>query len=148
MKKLLCLLSILSLLTTAAFAATVPAGTEIVLGLKRHKSQRTMHSKLNAIVKKDVYIDNKLVFAANDKAEIYILENNKAKFFGRGGTLILSGGVVYDINGKAHDVEIKEQYTGKNAQFLAKLLIFKKGQNVVIYPSQNFVVKLNQKFKI
>lgn len=148
MKKLLCLLSILSFLTTSAFAQTVPAGTEIVLRLKRHKSQRTMHSKLNAIVKKDVYIDDKLVFAANDKAEIYILKNNKAKFFGRGGTLILSGGMVYDVNGKAHDVEIQEQYTGKNAPFLAKLLIFKKGQNVVIYPSQNFVVKLSQKFKI
>ena len=148
MKKLLCLLSILSFLTTSAFAQTVPAGTEIVLGLKRHKSQRTMHSKLNAIVKKDVYINDKLVFAANDKAEIYILKNSKAKFFGRGGTLILSGGMVYDVNGKAHDVEIQEQYTGKNAPFLAKLLIFKKGQNVVIYTSQNFVVKLSQKFKI
>lgn len=148
MKKLLCFISILSLLTASSLAATVPAGTEIVLGLKRHKSQRTMHSKLNAIVKKDVYVNDKLVFAKNSKAEIYILKNKKARFFGRGGTLILSDGIVYDVNGSAHDVEILEQYTGKNTPFIAKFLIFKKGQNVVIYPSQDFVVKLSQKFKI
>ncbi len=148
MKKLLCFILILSLLSATAFSVEVPAGTEIVLGLKRHKSQRTMHSKLNAIVKEDVYVNGRLVFVKNSKAEIYILNNKKARFFGRGGSLSLSDGVVYDVNGREHDVKIFEQYTGKNAPFIARFLIFKKGQNVVIYPSQNFVVKLSQKFKI
>ena len=152
MKKLLCLFIIFCFMgvSTIAEAVTVPKDTKVLLVMNRKKSQRTISSanKLNVIIKNNVYINNKLVFKKGDSAVIYVKENQKAKFFCKGGKLVLSGGYVTDVNKIKHDVSFSREYTGKNAPWIAKLIIFKKGQNVVIPITEEFPVTTEFDFKL
>lgn len=153
MKKIICLLSLFCFSVFPCFASVVvPEGTEVVLHLKKQKSQRTMTDSreysLRANVMNDVYINKQKIFSTGDKAKINIKKNNKAKFFGKGGTLILDGGYIIGKDNKKYFLNLHEEYTGKNTCWLAKILIFKKGQNVVLSPSSKIIAKTATEYKI
>jgi len=89
---IICLLCVAIFTNNTAFAVTVPANTPVKVALKRHKSQRTISSanQLQAVITKNVYINGQKVFAKNTPAIIHVALNDKAKFFCKGGTLIVS----------------------------------------------------------
>lgn len=128
---------------------SVPKNTEVILSLKRKKSQRTISDEmtLKAIIKKDVYVDGVLVFAKGDEAKIHVIENDKAKFFCKGGTLVLDGAWAYDASGRKRDLSMYKKFKGEDAPAIAKILIFKKGQNVMIYPHDIFKTTTTETFK-
>ena len=152
MKKVFCVLILLcfTALGTIAQTVKVPKDTKVLLGMKRTKSQRTISGagKLNVVIRKDVFINGKLVFKKGDKAVIYVQENKKAKFLCKGGKLVLSDGYATDVNGNQHDIKFSREYIGKDAPWVAKLIIFKKGQNVVIPITEDFPVTTKFDFNL
>ena len=149
MKKIFCLILILLFATPTFATVVVPKDTKVKIALKRKKSQKTISDEytLVAVVKEDVFVKGQKVFALNDKAKINVSVNNKAKFLGKGGTLVLDGGYVTDTKGEKHNFKLHKEYNGANAPFIAKIIFFKKGQNVVLYPSEIFEVTTTEAFK-
>ncbi len=149
MKKIFCLILLLFFAMPAFAEITVPKDTKVKISLKRKKSQKTISDEytLVAVIKEDVYVKGKKVFAVNDRAKINVSVNDKAKFLGKGGTLVLDGGYVTDTKKVKHNFKFYKEYKGENAPFIAKIIFFKKGQNVVLYPHDEFEVTTTESFK-
>lgn len=149
MKKIFCLVLMLLFATPSFASITVPKDTKVKIALKRKKSQKTISDEytLIAVVREDVFIKGQKVFALNDKAKINVSINDKAKFLGKGGTLVLDGGYVTDTKGETHSFNLHKEFKGENAPFIAKFIFFKKGQNVVLYPKDVFEVTTTETFR-
>ena len=147
---IVCLLCATIFINSAAIAVTVPQNTPVKVALKRHKSQRTISSanQLNAIITQNVYIEGKKVFAKNTPAIIHVALNDKAKFFCKGGTLILKGVTTTDVSGEERKLSLYKEFKGEDAPDSMKFLIFKKGQNVILYPTDIMVAKTKKPFSI
>ena len=147
---LVCLLCTALLVDTTAFAVTVPKNTPVKVALKRHKSQRTISSanQLQAVITKNVYINGQKVFAKNTPAIIHVTLNDKAKFFCKGGTLILKGVTTTDVKGEERKLNLYKEFKGEDAPDSMKILIFKKGQNVTLYPTDMMTARTQKAFSL
>lgn len=127
---------------------TVPQKTKVTISLKRKKSQKTINNMtLVAIIKEDVYVNGKLVFKEDDIAKINVEVNEKAKFLGKGGTLILNGGYATDAKGKKRKINFYKEYKGKDETSFLKYIFFKKGENITLYTNEEFEVTTKETFK-
>jgi len=118
MKKIICLMCLLALANAfvPTYAATkVPAGTIVPISVNQKTTSKNVASggTIGAKIEDDVKIGETVVFKKGDSASINVMTAEKAGFLGNPGEMVLYGGKVYDVQGKAHSYEFNRQIVGK-----------------------------------
>ncbi|MBQ3642428.1 hypothetical protein II906_10980 [bacterium] len=101
MKRFLSVLIFISILLShsACYAkdVLVPTNTTIYISPdKTFSSKYIKENEIPASITNDVIINNTTIFKAGDKATLTVGEIRKAKFWGKGGELVISNGYAYD----------------------------------------------------
>ena len=117
MKKIVsltCLIAFINAFIPVYAATKVPAGTIIPISINQKITSKSIASGglIQAKIEEDVTVNDTLVFKKGDSASINVMSVEKAGFLGKPGELVLYGGKVYDINGKAHSHEFSRQING------------------------------------
>lgn len=149
MKKILYFIALIALCSAVqAKEVVVPKGTNIDISTKKVITSKRVPNtyEVKAIIKDDVIVDGVIVFCEHDPAIIEIGEVEKAKSFGRAGSLTIIGGSAVDANGQSHKFIFDREFTCKNDIWLTRWIPFNKGAQAVIYPSNKFVVQTNRDF--
>lgn len=136
MKRLLTIFVLSALLFnihSAAFAkVTVPADIDITLEPVEKVTSRDKKDFIKLKVKRDVVIQEEVVFKEGAKAIIKIVDNTPSSYMGVPGSFEVLNGHVYDAHGNKHDILISQTYTGKD-QIWAKVL-FACGLTIILCP--------------
>lgn len=121
MKKLLsaiCVFSLLSIYPQAYGAIKVSEGTRITISPIEKITSKNQENTYSAMIKEDVKVNNTIVFREGDKAEINVVKAEKARCWGKPGTLVVTNGYVYDTLGKKHRVSFTRAYYGQEKEWV------------------------------
>lgn len=126
----------------------VPKDTAVTLGVKKVTTSKRIKStyEIKAIIQEDLYINNQLIFRLGDKAVLRVKSYEKARFWGKGGKIVLSGGYAYDINKVKHQLALQAEYTGKDDKGIKRIIPFNKGEQAIILPSEELVGRVVHTF--
>jgi hypothetical protein len=103
-------------LSANAAAISVPAGTRVPIIVPNTISSNSVKTSdsLNVTLAEDVMIDNQTVFRKGGKATIAVQKAQPNGNFGRPGKLELNGGMVFDVIGDAHPVNLAYSTKGRS----------------------------------
>lgn len=99
-----------------AAVVSVPVGTRVPVLLQNVVSSSTVKTAdtISATIAEDVLIDGAVVFHQGDKATLNVQKAQPSGNFGRPGRLELNGGMVFDVNGDTHPVNISYSAKGRS----------------------------------
>ncbi len=111
---------------------TVPADTEIILEPVEKVTSKDQKNFIRLKVKRDVIIQDEVVFQAGAKAIIKIVDNIQSSYIGEPGSVEVLNGHVYDAHGNEHDILIGKTYTGKDKIWVK--VLFACGLTIILCP--------------
>ena len=141
----------------------VKSGTTIPVTVNTEQNSKnvTTGAKIEAVIDKDITINDIVVFKKGDRATLNVVQVKKAGFVGIPGELTIAGGEVFDTNNTAHQIDFTKNFVGEEKTWpkvclgcglliiLAPIALFGfvKGGQAEIKPFIPIEIKTSQDFE-
>ena len=91
--------------------------------------------ELKGVLANDFVVDNVLVASKGNACTIQVEDFYKAKTFGRGGMIKISGATFLDNNSRMQRLNVEKTFVGKNDIYLTRIILFNRGKQAKILTS-------------
>lgn len=161
MKKILILLLLVIFSIPAnAQIVKVPRFSEIDIKVKTPYDSKQIHRmvyeneqrverdsiELLGVLASDLIIDDVVVASKGNACVIEVEDFYKAKTFGRGGMIKISGATFLDNNNRMHRLDVEKTFIGANDIPLTRIILFNRGKQAKIKTSDIMKAKISVPF--